>query len=58
MIVAVGDAAVVAIGEEASARDVVARANRLVGTDCRPSVAELKMVFGEMVNNRADAAVA
>jgi chemotaxis protein MotA len=36
---------VVAIGEGASPRDVVARAMRSVGTDCRPSAAERKALF-------------
>ena len=38
-------AAVVAITEGASPRDVVARARRALGTDCRPGQAELKQLF-------------
>lgn len=37
--------AVVAINEGANPRDVVTRARRIVGTDCRPSQAELKQMF-------------
>lgn len=36
---------VVAINEGANPRDVVVRARRIVGTDCRPSQAELKQMF-------------
>ena len=38
--------AVVAINEGASPKDVVARARRVVATDCRPNQAELKQLFG------------
>lgn len=38
--------AVVAINEGASPKDVVTRARRIVGTDCRPNQAELKKLFG------------
>ncbi|MDB5312193.1 MAG: motA [Gemmataceae bacterium] len=37
--------AVVAINEGANPRDVVIRARRIVGTDCRPSQGELKQMF-------------
>jgi chemotaxis protein MotA len=36
---------VVAINEGANPREVVARARRVVGTDCRPSQGELKQMF-------------
>lgn len=39
-------AGVVAINDGASPKDVVTRARRVVGTDCRPSQAELKQLFG------------
>jgi chemotaxis protein MotA len=39
-------AAVVAINEGASPKDVVTRTRRIVGTDCRPNQAELKQLFG------------
>jgi chemotaxis protein MotA len=38
--------AVIAINEGASPKDVVTRARRIVGTDCRPNQAELKTMFG------------
>jgi chemotaxis protein MotA len=38
-------AGVVAINEGVSPKDVVTRARRVVGTDCRPSQAELKDIF-------------
>jgi chemotaxis protein MotA len=38
--------AVVAINEGASPKDVVTRARRVVGTDCRPDQGELKQMFG------------
>ena len=38
--------AVIAINEGASPKDVVTRARRVVGTDCRPDQAELKKMFG------------
>ena len=37
---------VVAINEGASPKDVVARARRVIGTECRPNQAELKELFG------------
>jgi chemotaxis protein MotA len=37
--------AVVAMSEGAAPRDVVSRASRSVGTDCRPSPAEMKTLF-------------
>ena len=37
---------VVAINDGVSPKDVVVRARRIVGTDCRPSQAELKDMFG------------
>jgi len=37
--------AVVAINEGANPRDVVVRARRILGTDCRPTQAELKTMF-------------
>lgn len=37
--------AVVAINEGANPRDVVTRARRVVGTDCRPTQAEMKQMF-------------
>jgi chemotaxis protein MotA len=38
--------AVIAMNEGASPKDVVIRARRIVGTDCRPSQGELKQMFG------------
>ena len=43
LAVAVG---VVAINDGVSPKDVVIRARRIVGTDCRPNQAELKEMFG------------
>ena len=40
-------AAVVAISEGEGPRDVIARARRMVGTDCRPTQAELTQIFKE-----------
>lgn len=40
-------AGVVAIGEGVSPRDVVTRARRCLGTDCRPSIGELQKIFSE-----------
>ncbi len=40
-------AAVVALSEQANPRDVVTRANRVVATDCRPTLGEMKQVFGD-----------
>jgi chemotaxis protein MotA len=37
---------VIAINDGVSPKDVVIRARRIVGTDCRPSQAELKEMFG------------
>ncbi len=37
---------VVAINEGASPKDVVTRARRAIGTDCRPDQAELKQLYG------------
>ncbi|MBY0457254.1 MAG: flagellar motor stator protein MotA, partial [Gemmataceae bacterium] len=37
---------VVAMNDGASPKDVVARARRIVGTECRPNQAELKDMFG------------
>ncbi len=37
---------VIAINDGVSPKDVVIRARRIVGTDCRPSQAELKELFG------------
>ncbi len=39
-------AAVIAMNEGASPKDVVIRARRIVGTDCRPSQGELKEMLG------------
>lgn len=39
-------AAVVAINEGVSPKDVVVRTRRIVGTDCRPTQGELKQIFG------------
>lgn len=39
-------AAVVAINEGVSPKDVVVRARRIIGTDCRPTQGELKQMFG------------
>ncbi len=39
--------AVVAINEGASPKDVVMRARRILGTDCRPTPAELRDIFGQ-----------
>lgn len=39
-------AGVVAMNEGASPKDVVVRARRIVGTDCRPNQGELKQLFG------------
>ncbi len=39
-------AGIVAINDGVSPKDVVTRARRVVGTDCRPSQAELKQLFG------------
>jgi chemotaxis protein MotA len=38
--------AVVAINDGASPKDVVTRARRVIGTECRPNQAELKELFG------------
>jgi chemotaxis protein MotA len=37
---------VIAVNDGVSPKDVVARARRIVGTDCRPNQAELKDMFG------------
>jgi chemotaxis protein MotA len=37
---------VIAMNEGASPKDVVTRARRIVGTDCRPTQGELKQLFG------------
>jgi chemotaxis protein MotA len=39
-------AGVIAMNDGASPKDVVTRARRIVGTDCRPNQAELKDMFG------------